>query len=1348
MKRNILCLSILFSLTYTFFDLNAENFVLPKYDQILKNESKAFEGVVKIMPLGNSITFDEHYNDTRPVGDRGGYRKYLYELLSAAGITFDFVGSEINGQNVFPDPENAGFPGITAAQLASLLQTGYNPIAGVQEVSGYYLDAYMPDIILLEIGTNGFTTSTADLESVLDEIDNYKTRTGNPAITILARIINRNPYHSPTSVFNENIASMLSARADSSIISVDMENDAGLIYASAPAGDMYDELHPVDKGYEKMAQLWVNNIMQVQDVLPDIPVFISQSPDTVNASGFYYYNAHAASVVKPQYSLSGAPTGITIDPDYGVIEWPSPVTGNYSFDVIATNISGQANQHIDLTVSNSQKAGYTDVFPNIVYNPNLRAQAVIMPEEGTIESISMYHQSGNGHALYGIYNDNASYPGTKIGETALFTVSSTEGWQTVSLNQPVSVSSGQQIWLAWVYENPPILYYGSGSPGRAHSTATYSGSLPQTFGSSTVADYQYSIYATYVTGTPPAGPPAAPENLQAGAGSSQVQLSWEHSQFNTTGFIIERKTGTGTFDILDSILSTTLTYTDFSVSIPGTYTYRIAAYNASGTSSFSNEAVAVLNGGSSSTVDVGNVSIFNQIVYNPNRRAQQITIPQDGSIESVSMYHGPVSGNVIFAVYSDQSDAPGSLLGVSASTVAAQTTDWQTIYLLSPVSVSAGQKVWLAWVYQNAAPIYYDNGTPGRAHSDQAWSGGMPSVFGTSSFSGYVYSIYATLSVSDIPDIPPATPSGLTAAQSTGSNIDLDWTDNADNETGYILERAVNGGNFSIINNSPANSESFSDIVPLTDADYSYRVKAVNSAGESDYSNTASVYVPVPPLTGEAGYPTIFNQVVYNGNRRAQKIYMPESGSIQQIAMYHGGSSGNLIYAVYSDNNGFPGSLLSVTPVTPVSTSTDWQFVNLNNQVTISAGEPVWLAWLYENPTMIFYDNGGDGRAHSDNTWPQGMPSDFGLSSVSNYQYSIYCIYQPGENTDPPLAPDALTGNYNAFTPEITLSWNDNSLNELEFIIERAENGGPFSEFVLLGANSNGYSDNLLSYNNSYQYRVFATNNYGNSGYSNVIEIETNEPVSSPISVGHTSVFDMQVISAYRRAQQITIPSDGQITSISMYHGSNSGNLLYGVYSDISDSPGTLLASTSVTLSSAGTGWQEVDLISPLTVNSGQKVWLAWVYQNGGIIYYTSGTPGRAHTEDYYTGSLPSDFGASSSANYIYSIYATLVPGLKSGNDGINTDPSQEVINTSFLLYPNPVYGNLFYISSLYPLEDSEEIRIEIIDLTGKLLQTENRTGTTISQPVIISDNLSDSNMILVRIITGSKVSVQKLILK
>jgi hypothetical protein len=101
---------------------------------------------------------------------------------------------------------------------------------------------------------------------------------------------------------------------------------------------------------------------------------------------------------------------------------------------------------------------------------------------------------------------------------------------------------------------------------------------------------------------------------------------------------------------------------------------------------------------------------------------------------------------LLLAIYADSGGAPGTRLGVTQETQISSSAGWQTINLSSQVSVSAGQQVWLAWVFENNPGIRADDGTPGRASSGIGWSGDMPTDFGSASFSDYIYSIYATYS--------------------------------------------------------------------------------------------------------------------------------------------------------------------------------------------------------------------------------------------------------------------------------------------------------------------------------------------------------------------------------------------------------------------------------------------------------------------------------------------------------------------------------------------------------------------------------------------------------------------------
>jgi lysophospholipase L1-like esterase len=205
---------------------------------------------VRIMPLGDSITYDNRRKDMRPTGVRIAYRRTLHDLLKSAGYAFDFVGSENAGERYLGTEmdDNAGFPGITDEQLAVLIKTGYSEKTSTQLTPGPYLETHPADIILLHIGTNGVEESADGVEQILDNI-----RACDPDVYIIvARIINRYPYHDVTTTFNDNVEAMVKARDDSRIVMVDMENGAGIDYYT----DMDDDLHPNYLGYDKMAAVW------------------------------------------------------------------------------------------------------------------------------------------------------------------------------------------------------------------------------------------------------------------------------------------------------------------------------------------------------------------------------------------------------------------------------------------------------------------------------------------------------------------------------------------------------------------------------------------------------------------------------------------------------------------------------------------------------------------------------------------------------------------------------------------------------------------------------------------------------------------------------------------------------------------------------------------------------------------------------------------------------------------------------------------------------------------------------------------------------------------------------------
>ena len=89
-----------------------------------------------------------------------------------------------------------------------------------------------------------------------------------------------------------------------------------------------------------------------------------------------------------------------------------------------------------------------------------------------------------------------------------------------------------------------------------------------------------------------------------------------------------------------------------------------------------------------------------------------------------------------------------------------------------------------------------------------------------------------------------------------------------------------------------------------------------------------------------------------------------------------------------------------------------------------------------------------------------------------------------------PLAPSALAATA-AAKFQVSLSWNDNSDNEEQFLVEISTNGSSFSTLGTVPANSTSATVSGLSRNRTYWFRVASANAGGQSGYSNIASAKT-----------------------------------------------------------------------------------------------------------------------------------------------------------------------------------------------------------------------------------------------------------------
>jgi lysophospholipase L1-like esterase len=209
---------------------------------------------VKIMPLGDSTTAGQ---------GNGGYRTKLYELLSQAGYSFNFVGTQSDGPANLPDKEHEGHGGFTIGPGPSTLDKFTNGKGNIYVNIDTYLQKN-PDIILMNIGWNEyFNVKTPNfkpdqeapkrLANLLDKI--YQNK---PTIAVFVSSLTPARWDfNLGKPFNEaipGIAQQQQAKGRKCYF-VDIHNEAKFTKA-----DFLDELHPNDRGYAKMAQVWFNHL--------------------------------------------------------------------------------------------------------------------------------------------------------------------------------------------------------------------------------------------------------------------------------------------------------------------------------------------------------------------------------------------------------------------------------------------------------------------------------------------------------------------------------------------------------------------------------------------------------------------------------------------------------------------------------------------------------------------------------------------------------------------------------------------------------------------------------------------------------------------------------------------------------------------------------------------------------------------------------------------------------------------------------------------------------------------------------------------------------------------------------
>ncbi|MEM8872805.1 MAG: kelch repeat-containing protein [Planctomycetota bacterium] len=351
----------------------------------------------------------------------------------------------------------------------------------------------------------------------------------------------------------------------------------------------------------------------------------------------------------------------------------------------------------------------------------------------------------------------------------------------------------------------------------------------------------------------------------------------------------------------------------------------------------------------------------------------------------------------------------------------------------------------------------------------------------------------------------PATPTAL-AASLDGNQVILSWNDNATNETGYQIERSTNGGPFSLLTSAPANSSTYVDLTTTSATTYQYRVRAINSAGASAFSNVVTATTPASNVysSTDIGSPALGStaQLAPNVNYDLTAGSGSNiSGNADNFRFLHRAISGDFDIAVTlqditGPDEGVGGimarsSLGSGSAHVSVLFSADrlgnFAYRDANGGSTTTtgnaaAGRPTEVRLQRVGTTFTAYVmlDGATWTPLGTAQLALGDTLQVGFAAAGNSDAGatvrLRNIRAVSITATAPAAPTALSAVASA--DRITLNWTDNANDEAGFRIERST-GGAFTTLATLGPDATNYEDTTAVAGTTYTYRVVAFNGGG-----------------------------------------------------------------------------------------------------------------------------------------------------------------------------------------------------------------------------------------------------------------------------
>jgi alpha-tubulin suppressor-like RCC1 family protein len=389
------------------------------------------------------------------------------------------------------------------------------------------------------------------------------------------------------------------------------------------------------------------------------------------------------------------------------------------------------------------------------------------------------------------------------------------------------------------------------------------------------------------------------------------------------------------------------------------------------------------------------------------------------------------------------------------------------------------------------------------------------------SFGESVASIERNATISGIP-------SNLSVTAVSLSQVDLSWTDTADNEIGFKIERSyVITDSYVEIDTVGQNVILYTDTTVTSGNIYYYQIRAYNAYGDSSSSN--EVNVTVPP-----GEPTILTATAISSSR---------------------------IDLGWTNVNGETGYEIERSP----TSATGYSLI-----VTVGSDVTLYPDLVLTPNTTYYY------RVRAYNAGGNG-----------DYSTEVNVTTPTG----PPAVPALLNVNVISRT-RLDLIWSDiNGETGYNIERSTVSSVTGYSLLATIGSDVTSYADTTVIPSNTYYYRISSYNAWGDSAYSGVISGTTPAVPTPfrPLNIDTPPVDSYNDGGGVMTAgYKFTPLVNGTIIALGRYIGYTSAgaaNITVILWEEVGDgTTGTELGRVTVP---ANIGWQWANLIAPIPVTAG-----------------------------------------------------------------------------------------------------------------------------------------------------------------